>query len=72
LPNLTFVPEIDSNSEDEQVLYYFLIAFVLILVVIVTFIKTAPQGHSQHRYSTVPHRSSEILVLEEEEEISDI
>jgi hypothetical protein len=69
VPNLTYVPEIDGAMEDEQVLYYFLIAFVLIVLVILTFIKTSPQGKSSHLYHTVPHQTSEILVLEEEDEL---
>lgn len=59
-PNLTFVPETE-NTEDE-VLYYFLIALVLILIVIFTFIKTSPQDERTH-YRTVPFKSSKILVL---------
>jgi hypothetical protein len=64
-PNLTFVPEVEGT--EDEVLYYFLIALVLILIVIFTFIKTSPQDERTH-YKTLPYESSKILVLEEEEE----
>jgi hypothetical protein len=67
LPNLTFVPLIDSTDDDE-VLYYTLIALVLIVIVVFTFIRTSPQGDKSERYRTVSLASSKILVLEEEEE----
>ena len=44
-------------------LYYFIIAFVLILLVIMTFIRSDPQEKHSQLYHVVPHRSSEILVL---------
>jgi hypothetical protein len=49
-------------------LYYFLIALVLVLIVILTFIRTSPRDHLNNRYETLPFKSSKILVLEEEEE----